>query len=393
MERITLAQFLGLKRSMLGLLAMVVLVGLGEKMTERFLPLYLVALGGGTLAVGLLNGLNNLIGALYSYIGGYVSDRWGVKRALLLFNLLCMFGFGLVIFFPSWKVVLVGAVFFLSWTAISLPATMGLVSKVLPKDKRTMGVSMHSLVRRFPMALGPLMGGLFISLFGTELGIRLGFCAALFMAILAAAFQQIWIEPDDRGPAPRHNPLKLFALMRPELKDLLVSDILIRFCEQVPFAFVVLWCVERISRPVSAFQFGILSAIEMGTAVLIYLPVAYFADKTKKKPFVVLTFVFFTLFPVTLLLSHSFWPLAGAFVLRGLKEFGEPTRKALIMDLAPDNLKASMFGLYYLIRDLIVSVAAFGGAFLWEISPAANFMAAALCGLAGTIWFVAKGAE
>ena len=32
---------------MTGMLAMVVLVGLGEKMAERFLPIYLMALGGG----------------------------------------------------------------------------------------------------------------------------------------------------------------------------------------------------------------------------------------------------------------------------------------------------------------------------------------------------------
>ena len=40
-------------------------------------------------------------------------------------------------------------------------------------------------------------------------------------------------------------------------------------------------------------------------------------------------------------------------------------RKSLIMDLAPDNCKAGMFGLYYLIRDIFVSLAALGGAFLW----------------------------
>ena len=57
------------------------------------------------------------------------------------------------------------------------------------------------------------------------------------------------------------------------------------------------------------------------------------------------------------------------------------------MDLAPEDKKAGMFGLYYLIRDVIVSVAAFGGAFLWEISPQVNFLAAFACGLSGTIYF------
>jgi MFS family permease len=146
-----IVEFLGLKRSMAVLLTMVILVGLGEKMAERFLPVYILALGGTTLAVGLLSGMDNLLSALYSYPGGYASDRLGYKRALILFNLIAMLGYLIVIVFPYWQAVIVGSLFFLSWTAISLPATMDMVSNVLPMNKRTMGVSMHSLVRRVPM--------------------------------------------------------------------------------------------------------------------------------------------------------------------------------------------------------------------------------------------------
>jgi hypothetical protein len=63
------------------------------------------------------------------------------------------------------------------------------------------------------------------------------------------------------------------------------------------------------------------------------------------------------------------------------------------MDLAPENRKAGMFGLYYLLRDVIVSVAAFGGAFLWQISPASNFLIAFSCGLVGTIGFALRGSD
>ncbi len=393
-----LAAFLGLDRSIAGLLGMVVLVGLGERLAERFLPLYLVALGGGALSVGLLNGLDNLLSALYSFPGGYLSDRLGVKKALLIFNLMAMAGFATVILIPAWPAVIAGAVLFLSWTAISLPATMSLVAQVLPKNKRTMGVSLHSLVRRVPMALGPLLGGLFIGWWGEKDGIRLAFGAALGFALVALIMQQKMIREDGRkedGPSvrPESNPLRALAGMSPDLKNLLVSDILIRFCEQIPYAFVVLWAVKTIVAPVSAFQFGILTAVEMVTALLIYIPVAYFADRGTKKPFVLLTFVFFTLFPLALLFSHSFWPLAAAFVLRGFKEFGEPTRKALIMDLAPEGKKAATFGVYYLIRDVVVSLAAFGGAFLWLISPEVNFLSAFGFGVLGTVWFALKGKD
>jgi MFS family permease len=155
----------------------------------------------------------------------------------------------------------------------------------------------------------------------------------------------------------------------------------------------------------------------MVTAILVYIPVAYLADKSTKKPFVVITFGFFTLFPLVLLFAHSFWLMVVAFIVRGLKEFGEPTRKALILDLAAEDKKAATFGVYYLLRDLVVSVAAFGGAFLWSAStaefvfnltglghsllpwlepiasPATNFLVAFGFGLGGTLYFALWGRE
>ena len=389
--RYKIADFFGLKKSIVALLAMVILVGLGEKMAERFLPIYLLALGGGVLSVGILNAMDNLLSALYSYPGGYISDRFGYKKALLVFNLIAMFGYLIVIIFPYWQAVIIGSVFFLSWTAISLPATMSLVSRALPEDKRTMGVSVHSLVRRIPMALGPVIGGVMIALYGETTGVRLAFVAALILGLASLILQQIMIEDDHMRGKPEKRPSKLWRFMSPALRRLLVSDILIRFAEQIPYAFVVIWCMKV--NNISAVQFGILTTIEMATAILVYIPVAYLADRTTKKPFVVITFFNFTIFPLFLLFSQSFPMMVIAFIIRGLKEFGEPTRKALIMDLAPQDKKAGMFGLYYLIRDVIVSAAALGGAFLWQISPTANLLVAAACGLAGTIYFWVFGRD
>jgi len=394
------ASFLGLRKSIVGLLAMVVLVDMGERTAERFLPIYLIALGGGALSVGVLNGVQNLLNALYSFPGGYLSDRIGIKRALLVFNLTAIAGFAIVVFIPAWQAVIVGAVFFLAWSAISLPAAMSLIAKALPQRKRTMGVSMHSLVRRIPMAVGPLIGGTFIGIWGERDGVRYAFVVAIALAIIGIVLQEALIADEHGGGGSRKaladleaNPLRVLSGMSRSLRSLLVADILVRFCEQIPYAFVVLWAMKVIAHPVSAFQFGVLTAIEMATAVLVYVPVAYFADRSTKKPFVVMTFVFFTLFPVVLLFCHTFATLALAFVLRGMKEFGEPTRKALIVDLAPEGRQAATFGAYYLARDLIVSVAAFGGAFLWEVSPTVNFLAAFAFGAAGTVWFAVKGMD
>jgi len=387
-----MAAHLGLNASMGAMLVMVICVGMGERIGERFLPLYLLALGGSTFVIGALSGLQNLLGALYSLPGGWASDRWGHRRALVAFNLVALLGFGIVLLVPRWWAVLLGAAFFIAWSAVTLPAIMSLIGRVLPQHKHVTGVSLHSLVRRIPMMLGPLVGGVLIARLGTVTGLRIAFGAAALLCLAGIALVLAFI-PEDPPGAPKEAlpPLRLFQRFDPALRSLLLSDILIRFCEQIPYAFVVVWAV--ILHGITAVQFGVLTAIEMTTAALIYLPVARFADRGAKKPFVVITFIFFTAFPLVLLFSRSFPMLVVAFVLRGLKEFGEPTRKAMILALAPADARAATFGLYYLIRDVIVALAAFGGAWLWSMAPIINLLAATAFGALGTIWFAVYGKE
>lgn len=378
-------------RTFAGLAGMVVLVGMGEHMAERFLPLYLERLAQGTtavLAIGLLAGLDDLLSALYSFPGGYLSDRLGSKRALLVFNGLSIAGYLCVLLVHTWWAVLLGAALFISWSAISLPATMELLARVVPRDRRTLGVSALALVRRVPKLLGPVIGGACIAAWGVEHGVRASFAGALVLALVAVWIQQRWLE-DSRGGGTREtgSPLRVWRETGPGFRNLLAADILVRFCERIPDAFVVLWATRVIATPVSEWTFGWLSALEHLTAMGIYIPVALLADRHGKRPFVLATFGFFTLFPLVLLWARSPVLLTVAFVIRGLKEFGEPTRKALIMDLSPEGRKAAHFGLYYLVRDVIVSLAAFGGALLWAVSPGLNLGVAFGFGVLGTAWF------
>ncbi len=396
--------------SMIVMLVMVIFVGVGEKLADRFLPLYLGALGAGAVAFGALNALINLLGALYSYPGGWLSDRYGYRRALMIFTVMSAAGYAVVIVVPYWWAVFAGAVLFGAWTAISLPAVMSLISKSVPQNRRALGVSIHSLTRRIPMALGPVIGGALIVLFvrrhgeslGTVIAIRVAFAIAMALALIAVWLIWRFVKEDPtalRKPARLRESLKYFS---PELRVLLVADILVRFAEQLPYAFLAVWVCKHLA--VSEVQFGWLTALEMVTAMLVYLPVAWLADRGTKKPYVVITFGFFTIFPMTLWLagwlpqyldrpSLVFPLLILAFVIRGLKEFGEPTRKSLILDLAPEHAKAATFGTYYLVRDGLVSVVALTAGFLWNVDPLANFATATLCGLVGTLYFAWRGRD
>jgi len=170
------------------------------------------------------------------------------------------------------------------------------------------------------------------------------------------------------------------------MRRLLLSDILVRFCERIPYAWVVIFAMDYIG--MSGEEVGVLTAIEMLTATLCIIPTSHFADKFRREPFVIATFVMFTLFPISLLVSRSFSGLVIAFVIRGLKEFGDTSRKALIIGYSDSDRRGQMVGTYYLVRDLIVSTGAIVGAYMWKLGPGLNFVGAAAIGAVGTIFYV-----
>jgi MFS family permease len=245
------------------------------------------------------------------------------------------------------------------------------------------------------MMVGPLIGVWCITRYGWTGGIHAALLGAIALGVVTTIFQWFMTEPA-AGPVGKAGTdsvgfVGVVRAFNPTLRELLVSDILIRFCERIPYAFVILWAMDR--GGVSAQEFSWLVAIEMVTAMACYIPVARWADTHGKRPFVLATFVFFTLFPLSLIRAHSFGWLALAFAVRGLKEFGEPARKALIIAQAPAELRARTYGAYYLIRDCTVTAGSFLGACLWSISPETNFVGAALCGAAGTVWYFSRAAS
>ncbi|HET9868953.1 MAG TPA: MFS transporter, partial [bacterium] len=159
----------------------------------------------------------------------------------------------------------------------------------------------------------------------------------------------------------------------------------------IPDVFVVLYVMEVLRR--SALTFGWLMALQMGVSILLYLPVAKMTSGLDRKPWVLLTFGFFALYPLALIHAHGLASLAAAFAVGGLREIGEPARKAMIADLADPRARGRVVGLYYLMRGLAVFPASILGGWLWTRDVHLPFEAAYGFGLAGFLYFLLRGAD
>lgn len=377
---------LGLSGRLAPLAAGLFVFGLGEELWSRYLPEYLRFLGASAFAVGAFGALRDFLDAAYAYPGGWVSDRLGSRRALLLFALATTAGFGVYLLTRSVAGIFLGVFLVMAWKSFGLPATFAVIGEEASGSGRLRGFTAQAILKRIPIVLAPPVGGALLERLGMANGMHTGFLVsiALSLAMLAGLFIAF---RKGEGDVPRSRSGSEAVRLHPVLKRLLVADVLVRLCEGLPDVFLVVWALEVLR--LSPSQFGIATSVLMATAILSYFPAAALAGHVERKPFVIATFLCFALFPAAVVFSRSFPQLLGAYVIGGLREIGEPARKALIVDLASSGARGKTVGLYYAIRGFSVAGAAAVGGALWTIRPQLTFYTAFVLGLAGTLWAVA----
>ena len=359
------------------------LVGLGEELWKKFLPKYLESLGASVAVVGLFGTSEDFLDALYQYPGGWLADHWGRRRSFLAFLIAALTGYLVYLFSPSWPFLFLGLALAMAWQSMASPAIFATIGDALPRERRAMGFTLQSMLKRIPMVVSPLLGGAMIGAMGLQAGIRTGLF--ITVALVWITIPVLWTI---NVPLASRDSVRLWGVwssFHATLKRLLVSDIAIRACEGMADIFVVLY-VTNITG-VTIPRYGILVAAQLATAILVYIPSAKMADRLGRKPFVIATFLCFALFPVAVVLAPNFRWFVCAFILGGLREIGEPSRKAMIVDLAQHNLRARTVGLYYLVRGLSITPASAIGGLLWRVHPEVPFLTAGMIGLLGTALF------
>jgi MFS family permease len=384
-----IANYLSLERNVIAASAAVFLLFLGEELWKKFLPRYLEALGAGAVAIGLFGTAKDFFDAIYQYPGGWLADRLGRRRAFMVFIGLASLGYLIYLLSPSWPFVFAGLAFVMAWSSMGSPAIFAIIGDALPKDRRAMGFTVQSFLKRIPMAAAPLIGGLLITRMGVVNGVRAGLVATLALAGLTIFIVKVVNIPVVVGA--HANITGVWRSFHGALKRLLISDIIIRACEGLAEVFIVLYVTNV--HQMNAAQYGALVAIQMTTSMLVYLPAGRIADRIGRKPFVIATFICFALFPLAIVLASGFASLAAAFVVGGLREIGEPSRKAMIVDFAEPHLRARTVGLYYLMRGLAITPAATVGGALWNVAPEAPFIVAGAVGVIGVAVFTSTVEE
>ncbi len=180
--------------------------------TFPYFSLYVQALGGSMVDIGIVNSLRPLT-ALFLYpIAGYLSDRYNRVKIIAVTGYISA---GLWLFFflaPDWRWLALGNLL-LGLMTFYFPSANSLMADSLPPGSRGLG---YSLWRALPATLAifsPYIGGYLITVWGVERAMRflygLTIVAALFISTMNLKFLKE--PPREREQEPRKGLLGVLA--------------------------------------------------------------------------------------------------------------------------------------------------------------------------------------
>src|SRR5262245_62860795 len=176
-----ISDYLSLERNVSIASAAVFILGLGEELWKKFLPKYLEAFGAGTPVIGFFGTAEDFFDAVYQYPGGWIADRFGRRRAFLIFVMLASAGYVVYLLSPSWPFVFLGLALAMAWQSMASPAIFAIIGDALPRERRAMGFTLQSILKRVPIVIAPILGGVLISRLGVVKGIHVSLAGTLVL--------------------------------------------------------------------------------------------------------------------------------------------------------------------------------------------------------------------
>jgi len=82
------------------------------------------------------------------------------------------------------------------------PTLFAVVGDTLPNERRTLGFTVQSVLRRVPIAVAPTLGGLAIAAYGVRSGVRIGLVTSIALGLVTLGVAARLRVPAFADPAP-----------------------------------------------------------------------------------------------------------------------------------------------------------------------------------------------
>lgn len=397
----TSRQFLGLRGNALTISITEFIATSGMFLSQPFFSLYVLSLGASVVDLGLLNLVSALFGALLMAPMGYLSDRIGRKRPVVISGFIASFGPLLQALARDWY-QLVPGVLLASVLMIVWPIRQSIVAEELRPEERVSGFATFFTIVMLPSSVMPLLSGYILDAVGLDTGMRMMLFAygasgliASFLRLKFIREPKIQNAPETRG---KIGVGTFFSTIFEPVIKVRMLQVLILGTWGVMFIFGVMGSFGAVYATkyldVSKSQWGLISALTGLFSVFMRIPVSKITLRLGEMKALVLSQLGRSLYPIAFVHSQNDLQLLALGTGYNFAfNLGSPAYQALITEYTPSHQRGRSYGVFGMMWGTLAQVSTLLGGAVWEnYGPLWTFYSAGLMAYGSTaflcLWMI-----
>ena len=346
-----------------------------HEMPATYYALFVKALGGSAVTIGLIGFVSMISSALVQFPGGYLADKHGRKRLISTMT----FGMALSYVFyalaPNWQTVMLGATIH-SLCLVYQPALNAILMDSLPPEKRGMGFSIINLITSASTTPAPLVAGWLFTKFGLTPSVRIGY-AFVLLGSLTAAFLRLRLKETIKDPEPINTHDLLRSYPRAIVESFRVWKVVPRsafvlfiinavtsFSNSIMMPMILLYVVEDLG--ISPVDWSRVMTVLFTSMIVLSIPIGKIVDRIRRKVCIMLSQILWVLTFILIIngnLARLYiaMPLAGMMII-----LSNASISALFADLIPQKQRGKASGFRNFFISIIVAFGQLLGGLLYE---------------------------
>jgi len=322
------------------------ILGISIGMSTPYFSLYVLSQGGEPEVIGLVNALGALASVVTSPVAGYVADRFGRVKIIVVFSAFQGIVNLLYVVAWDWHLLALGSLL-LGLLVLQIPALSAIVADSLPPRRRGIGFASASFVPGVLRTIAPLLGGYLIAQFGLNPTMRymyfFVFLSLLAVALIRHKFLEETVQRNVDLPARK--PILLIKdaykdaseTLKWMTVDLKLFGLIMAqsfFFNSLTGPFWVVYTTKIIG--LDTFEWGMITSLTGVLSLVLTMPVGIMVDRYGEKRVILMGLVLSILPTFYFIYSQTFIEvLMVLLALRVSNALLGPSCRALMADLTP----------------------------------------------------------
>ena len=240
--------------------------------TFPYFSLYVLALGGSTVDIGLVNSLLP-IAALFVYpIAGYLADRYDRVKIIAVSGYISAVLYLIFALAPDWRYLALGN-FLIGLMVFQFPAMNALMADSLPAERRGVGYSLWIALPSAVGILSPYIGGYLITALGVDKAMKSLYWLSAAVIVGIATMNLKFLKETNTPKNAKASGSGFVKILVDSYRDMIeVLGSLPRNLKRFTFMLVLSFFINNLAAPYwVVYGVGVigLSKIEWGTVLMV----------------------------------------------------------------------------------------------------------------------------